>query len=303
MAANTFETVVLPLLTEDPTPVITWLQQKELLRRAVQCEKCHNNMNWTKHSKCVDRVVWKCQTKGCTKYKGTTSIRTGSFFARSRLSLQKWVHIMYLWSERIGETTASRQINLSEKTTIDCFSFFREICASYFQANPVMLGGPGITVEIDESCFSHKPKYHRERAPFTPTWVFGIVDRSTKPAVGYMEIVEARDAATLLPIVSKVVQPGSIIHSDEWRAYRNIQGLGYQHKTVNHSVNFVDRRTGVHTQTIESYWNRHKSYIKKMRGCKRDMLSSYLQEFMWHDRFSKNTFEKLCEHIAAKYPL
>ena len=68
-----------------------------------------------------------------------------------------------------------------------------------------------------------------------------------------MEILENRDAATLISITQKVVRPGSIIHSDEWRAYRSIQGYGYAHKTVSHSVNFVDRITGIHTQTIESY--------------------------------------------------
>lgn len=38
---------------------------------------------------------------------------------------------------------SNHQVNLSEKTTIDYYSFFREICASYFQANQVKLGGPG----------------------------------------------------------------------------------------------------------------------------------------------------------------
>lgn len=86
----------------------------------------------------------------------------------------------------------------------------------------MQLGGPGTVVHIDESCFSHKPKHHRGRGPHTPMWVFGMVDTSTSPATGYMEIVDKRDAATLLPIIQAVVQRGSTIHSDEWRAYNNI---------------------------------------------------------------------------------
>ena len=60
------------------------------------------------------------------------------------------------------------------------------------------------------------------------------------------------------------MRPGSIVHSDEWRSYRQIQGqTGLSHRTVNHSINFVEPITGVHTQNIESYWNVKKNLIKK----------------------------------------
>ena len=67
-----------------------------------------------------------------------------------------------------------------------------------------------------------------------------------------MEIVDKRDATTLPPIIQAAVQRGSTIHSDEWRAYNNIQGLGFTQKTVNHSLNLVDFQISVHIQAIES---------------------------------------------------
>lgn len=303
MAHNTFEDVILPLLCKDSIKVIRWFQQKKIIKTEFKCDSCANWMNWTKYSRSKDGFVWKCQSKECPKYKSIKSIRVGSFFARSNISLQKWLHVMYLWCERIGETAAGRQVNISEKTMIDFYSSFREICTRYFQKNPIHLGGSGITVEIDESCFSHKPKHRRGHAPESPIWVFGIVDNSRSPAIGYMEIVEKRDAATLFPIIQKVVRQGSIIHSNEWRAYRNIQFLEYADGKANHSVNFVDPGSGLHTQTIESYWNKQKSYIKTMRGCKRSFLNAYLHEFMWHDRFCNNALENLCQHIADQYPV
>ena len=97
-----------------------------------------------------------------------------------------------------------------------------------------------------------------------PIWVFGIVDTSFKPSVGFMEIVENRGAEILLPIIQSVVRPGSIVHSDEWRSYRQIQGrTGLSHRTVNHSISFVEPIPGVHAQNIESYWNVKKTLIKK----------------------------------------
>ena len=37
------------------------------------------------------------------------------------------------------------------------------------------------------------------------------------------------------------------------------------------------------------------------RFFERDMLESYLQEFMWKDRFSKSPFDFICSHIANQY--
>ena len=58
-----------------------------------------------------------------------------------------------------------------------------------------------------------------------------------------------------------------------------------EHNTVNHSLHFVDPVTGIHTQNIESYWAKHKYVLKKMKGCRREFLTQYLQEFMWRDKF------------------
>ncbi len=113
--------------------------------------------------------------------------------------------------------------------------------------------------------------------------MFGMVDTSVTPALGYMEIVPERTAATLLPIIQQHVKPGTIVHSDEWASYRRVSSLPAvaQHSTVNHSITFVNPTTGTHTQNVESYWNRVKTKFKRMKGVHEVMLPSYLDEFMW----------------------
>ena len=119
-----------------------------------------------------------------------------------------------------------------------------------------------------------------------------------------MEIVPRR---TLLPLIRQHVLPGTIVHSDEWAAYRTVGSLANvaQHDTVNHSIEFVSR-TGVHTQNIESYWNRVKTKLKRMKGCHEHQLASYLDEFMYRERFgctATDCFNSIIADIATQYPV
>ena len=67
-------------------------------------------------------------------------------------------------------------------------------------------------------------------------------------------LVTGRNKETLEGLVQKYVEPGTTIYTDLWRGYNGLCNLGYSHGTVNHSTNFVDPVTGVHTQQIESHW-------------------------------------------------
>ena len=78
------------------------------------------------------------------------------------------------------------------------------------------------------------------------------------------------------------------------------------HGGVNHSLHFVDPATGVHTQTVESYWNRVKTKLKRMKGCDGDQLPSYLYEFMWRERYGKtgnDALQSIMRDIATQYPV
>lgn len=105
-------------------------------------------------------------------------------------------------------------------------------------------------------------------------WVLEMVDISRSRRVGNMEIIDSREVQTILPISHQHVRPSTTIHTDQWAAYNQLQNIGLYHHTVNHSINFVDPVTKVHTQNTESHWGRKKIKLKRMRGTTKDICQA-----------------------------
>lgn len=90
-----------------------------------------------------------------------------------------------------------------------------------------------------------------------------------------------------MPILDRCLKPGSVLHTDDWGAYDQLEvhlpNKISTHRVVNHSLNFVDPVTGVHTQNIESKWNQLKQKIKERRGLSSDDIDYYLNERIWRE--------------------
>jgi len=174
--------------------------------------------------------------------------------------------IMWKFSQEIQWVDVLSEIHCGKNTLNKLFSKLRRLCRKYYEDNYFLLGGDGYIINCDESVFRHKPKYHRGRPTTQEFWVFGIVYASVVPSRGYMTLVKNRSVNTLLPIIKKHVKEGSVVYTDCWAAYDNINSIGLHHETVNHSLHFVNPKTGLHTQFIESYWAKQKYRQKKIKG-------------------------------------
>ncbi|KAI6651227.1 hypothetical protein LOD99_5374 [Oopsacas minuta] len=181
---------------------------------------------------------------------------------------------LYYWSEDIqAHMFLEKQLGWSPNTVEDCKNFTRDVCIEDLIVNPEPIGGSGTIVEIDE-CKFRKREYNRGRL-LTGQWVFGMFETGTNKAV--MVVVTNRTIATLPPIIQQYILPGTTIHSNEWASYAILQHTTYVHHTINHSQNFVDPHTGVHTQGIESSWGSVKKRLRKGQTTNPDLLETHLQ--------------------------
>ena len=90
--------------------------------------------------------------------KTTKSIRAQSFFTKSRLSLQQWMILMVWWAKEYPVLRAAREADTSDNTACQVYQWLREVCSTKLLQTRIVLGGPGIIVQVDESQFRHKPK-------------------------------------------------------------------------------------------------------------------------------------------------
>ncbi len=134
---------------------IKFLRQKGLLKPAHWCGDCNIWKSQINDESRKDKYWFRCSR--CRK---KTSIRDGSFFSKSHLSLTVLVSVIYFFVLDIPVKTILDLLDhdLSKKAVIDWYNFCRDICTEFLQRNPPLLGGLGVVVEIDESKFSRKAK-------------------------------------------------------------------------------------------------------------------------------------------------
>lgn len=299
--ADYFQNVIFPLITGPKIDLIEFLMTRGVLKSVSICSCCFNQHQLKKYLRNSDGVAWRCMTRPCINYKKYVSIRNNSFFENYSSSLNHLFSIIWKWGLEISQSNIMKEIPVARRLIVEIFKKLRNCCGKFLVQNPLKLGGRGLICQIDESLFRYKPKYHRGRATEHELWVFGIVDTTFRPSRGYMQVVEDRSSSTLIPIIQSVIREGSTVQSDEWRAYRNLSELGFDHNTVNHSVEFVNHMDGTHTQCIESYWSKQKLRIKAKKGVFGDALQSFLDEWMWRDNVFLDNFENLLELIKLYY--
>ncbi|XP_076034763.1 male abnormal protein mab-31-like [Oratosquilla oratoria] len=270
-----------------------FLQEKNIIPQSKKCQRKHE-MELKEMNGCAK---WRCNKSSCGQENVT--VRKNTWLEGSKLPLTKIIIFIYSWAKDYTSSNyCNDEIEINKDTAVDFNNYLREVCAETLLKTPMVIGGPDTTVEIDETHFS-KRKYNRGRE-LPEQWVFGGVCRETKEC--FLYAVPRRNAETLTQCIKRSIRPGTTIISDLWKAYDGISlldGYNYKHCTVNHSKNFVDPKTGANTQAVESMWHSLKMKKKRQGGIHRQMIDSYLCEFVWRKRIEKDQyFEQILLDIS-----
>ena len=282
MSIPTFKIVKDILL--DEKNCINFLFENNILYKLNKCSYCQSKLN-------REANLYRCINRKCHK---SISIFKDSFFAKNHLKCSDSLLIAYLWLCKNSYSSIMTITGHSSSTITNYIKYFRELIISTLDDDDTIIGGENIIIEVDESKFGHK-KYHRGRN-IEGVWIIAGIER-TEEKKCFIEIVENRNADTIQNVLSKHVAQGSIVYTDSWKGYNGIEEMGIYHKTVNHSNNFVDPFTGVHTNTIEGLWNSMKLQIKPVHRNKRT-IENHLFEFIWRKRNYSNLWKAFINALS-----
>ena len=107
--------------------LFNFCMSQKILASCQQCSRCGSKMELTETTRVKDGYMWRCTNKRCRTW---LSIRSGSFFEGSNITLSSWLHLTFLWAMQISGSKIARLTSLSKPTVVRALGELRTICSN-----------------------------------------------------------------------------------------------------------------------------------------------------------------------------
>ena len=236
----------------DPDNCINFLVARRWPDGVVKCPRCGSD----RVAYVPSRRVWQCKTR---HEKCQFSIKVGTIFEDSAISLDKWLVAMWLLANSkngVSSWELHRSLRVSQKAA---WFMLHRIRLALGEIPESKMGGNG-PVEVDETFIGPNPqKMHADKRqarykalsarPKTP--VMGMLDRESRQVRA--NVVPDVRRETLQNAILEQIEQGSTVYTDSAVGYDNLAARAYIHGTVNHVEEYVNGQ--IHTQGIENFWS------------------------------------------------
>ena len=173
----------------------TLLEQR--WREGLRCPRCAHALAW------YLRGRGPCEGAGCGYQAPLTA---GTLLHKTRTDLRKW--LLAIWLRRRKITQAMRR-----------------------GEHELLLRG---VVELDESLLGGCERGSGKRGRAAQRKTLGAAAAEQMPQGGlghaHLRVIDDASAKTLSNAAGALIQPGSTVKTDGWRAYRALTGAGYLHE-------------------------------------------------------------------------
>ena len=262
-----------------------------------ECREHLFKMRWPNGFKCPKcdslsyYLIKKRKTYQCTECRYQASVTVGTIMERSHVALVKWFWAIYLVStDKRGHsaTALERELGVTYKTA---WYILQRIRTAMFDRNlDYMLDG---FVEMDDAYFGggdngsepDKP-IKRGRGTTKTKAIVGLsLDKDKHPLFIKMEVVEKLDAGTIGGFADMNVVSGSVISTDAYSSYKQLEKDGFVHSPKV----FNPKEDSEHLKWLHVIVSNAKAFISgTYHGIDRKHLHFYLSEFCY--RFNRRFF-------------
>jgi transposase-like protein len=210
----------------------------------MDCPKCDREL---KYSRVKGRRAYQCQW--CANQLYPTA---GTPFDRTRTSLREWFYVMFLFTTSrngVAAKRVEREIGVTYKTAWRMCHEVRKYMAALDSDDP--LGGVGEVVQVDETWIGGKAVGKGRAYKGNKTAVMGMLEPKGELIT---RVIPDAKRVTLWSHICDNVLPGTILHTDQYHAYRSITLRGYRHETCNHEREEWVGPKGACVNTLEGFW-------------------------------------------------
>ncbi len=245
----------------DPAVSFNFVKQMRWPDGVVKCPRCHSE----KVGFIATRRSWECK---CCKTQRQFSIKTGTIFEDSPLTLDKWLATIWMLANcknGVSSYEVSRAIGVTQKSA---WFMLQRVRLAMQTGTFLKFKGQ---VEVDETYiggaarFMHKDAKKRKlnggKGSAGKQIVQGLLERTAKERKSQIRVMHVQDSSvpSLDGNVRAHVEKGSDVFSDAHSSYVHLKP-DFAHQFVDHAERYVDGQ--VHVNGMENFWSLLKRGIK-----------------------------------------
>lgn len=288
----------------------TVLELRDQFRDEAACRQYLTKLRWPNGfvcPRCQGRDAWLTARAlyHCRRCDYQTSVTAGTLFADTNLPLRLWFEaVWHVTNQKYGASALGMQRVLGLGSYHTAWNWLHKLRRAMVRPGRDRLAG---VVEIDETYIGGPRSGKRGRGAVGKGLVLVMVQESPQ-GLGRIGLARVPDAsgASLEAAIEQAVEPGSRVRTDDWRGYRGLTPLGYEHIVV--------RSEAAVGENLLPLANRVASLLKRwllgthQAAVRPTHLDYYLDEFRF--RFNRRTsrsrgllFYRLMEQAVALQPV
>lgn len=186
-----------------------------------QCPRCQHHEAW----KTREHLYY------CIKCRHKTSVTAGTIFQDTSKPLKVWFRAMwYVTNQKQGISALGLQRMLGLKSYRTAWSWLHKLRCAMVRPGRDRLSG---VVEIDEAYIGGAKHGKRGRGASGKALVIVAAQKNGK-RIGRIRLKHVTDASakSLNEAVKESVESNSIVRTDDWNGYNQLQKLGYSHDVI-----------------------------------------------------------------------